>query len=90
MAVRTITRPGLLFPSFGFGAATATREEQAAFVPAQMSAMFHPVDANPGACRGPTPGDPRSSPSPRPRQMILLPEISPFRRYDQEIPPLVP
>lgn len=51
-------------------------------VPAQMSAMFHPVDANPGACRGPTPGDPRSSPSPR--QMILLPEISPFRRYDQE------
>lgn len=90
MAVRTITRPGLLFPPLRFRGCHRDERGTSSIVPAQMSAMFHPVDANPGACRGPTPGDPRSSPSPRPRQMILLPEISPFRRYDQEIPPLVP
>lgn len=92
-----ITSPGLLFsPSLlaGFGAATATREEQAAHragtnerdVPSgrRESRRMSRAHAQ----------DPRSSPSPRPRQMILLPEISPFRRSSANnrptIPPLVP
>lgn len=51
-------------------------------VPAQMSAMFHPVDVNPGACREPTPRIPDPLHHPGPTKWYCCPEISPFRRYN--------
>lgn len=68
-----IMSSGLLLLSFAFLTAAATRGTRS-IVRAQMSAMFHLVDVNPGACRGPTPRIPDPLHHPGPPNDIVAPK----------------